>query len=287
MRRILFPVDFSKRSEATAALVHATARRFGAEVHLFHVLSYTPQMYGGMEYVGQAADVVSMETLESWRREREVKLNEFMAGLWADVPVQRAVATGEPAYAIVDQAKEVGADFIMVPTHGYGPFRRMLLGSVTSKVLHDATCPVWTDAHADDPTAWRPENLERVLCAVDLENDDACRKLITQAGDFAKAYGAKVTVFHAMPTAAHHPGIPDLPGDIMSTVRDRLWQSAGGVTEDVQVGGGWPVEALKHYTRVNRPDLLVIGRGKHSGFGHLGSHAYAMIREAPCPVLSF
>jgi hypothetical protein len=34
---------------------------------------------------------------------------------------------------------------ILMPTHGYGPFRQMLLGSVTAKVLHDSKCPVLTE----------------------------------------------------------------------------------------------------------------------------------------------
>ncbi len=37
-----------------------------------------------------------------------------------------------------------------MPTHGYGPFRRFILGSVTAKVLHDADCPVWTGVHLEE-----------------------------------------------------------------------------------------------------------------------------------------
>ena len=38
-----------------------------------------------------------------------------------------------------------------MPTHGFGPLRRFLLGSVAAKVLHDAQCPVWTSVHTDAP----------------------------------------------------------------------------------------------------------------------------------------
>jgi nucleotide-binding universal stress UspA family protein len=288
MRRILFPVDFSQRAANTATLVRAMAGRFSAEVHLLHALSYSPEVYGGMEYVGQAADVISSETLERWRREKEAKLEGFLSALWCGVKVTRAVESGDIATAVVDYARAQQCDLVMMPTHGYGPFRRMLLGSVTSKVLHDAPCAVWTDAHAEDAGAWRPENVERVLCCVDLENEAACVRLIQGAIDFARPFGAKITVFHAMPAAGHRPGYPDLPGDILSTARDRVWELAhrAGIEPVVHVEGGWPVEALKRYAVDNRPDLLVIGRGQHRGLGRLGSHAYAMIREAPCPVLS-
>ena len=54
-----------------------------------------------------------------------------------------------------------------MPTHGYGIFRSMLLGSVTAKVLHDAACPVWTGVHVEE-TPPNSAAFERILCAVDL-----------------------------------------------------------------------------------------------------------------------
>ena len=50
------------------------------------------------------------------------------------------VQEGDPAVNIADYASENGIDLIMMPTHGYGKFRSLLLGSVVSKVLHDADC---------------------------------------------------------------------------------------------------------------------------------------------------
>ena len=41
-----------------------------------------------------------------------------------------------------------------MPTHGYGPFRRFILGSNTAKVLHDADCPVWTGVHVEEIPAF-------------------------------------------------------------------------------------------------------------------------------------
>ena len=48
---------------------------------------------------------------------------------------------GEPAREIVDFAAANQVDLVMMPTHGYGPFRQLLLGSVAAKVLHDAHVP--------------------------------------------------------------------------------------------------------------------------------------------------
>jgi len=290
MRRILFPVDFSARADAAAPMVAAVAKRLGADVQLLHVLQYTPEIFGAMEYVGQAADLLSPATLEKWKAERLAKLQAWAAHGFAGVKVAPTVEVGEVADCTVAAAKASSVDLIMMPTHGYGPFRRMLLGSVTAKVLHDAPCPVWTDAHAEAADAWRPESPEHVLCAVDLEDDAYCVHVIRGAAEFAKVYGAQVTVFHALPGAGLRTGYPPAPGDIVRVATDRLWDLAyrAGATVKVQVEGGWPVEALHRYVSEtpHRPDLVVIGRSRHHGIGRLGSHAYAIIREAPCPVLS-
>ena len=47
-----------------------------------------------------------------------------------------------PPIRIVSYAREHTIDLIMMPTHGYGPFRSLLIGSVTAKVLHDIELPV-------------------------------------------------------------------------------------------------------------------------------------------------
>jgi hypothetical protein len=50
---------------------------------------------------------------------------------------------------IVEFAHNNNITLIAMPTHGYGLFRRFLLGSVTAKVLHDADCPIWTGVHME------------------------------------------------------------------------------------------------------------------------------------------
>ena len=59
-------------------------------------------------------------------------------------------------------------DLIVMPTHGYGPFRRFILGSVTAKVLHDADCPVMTGVHLEEAPPIDTIAFRHVLVAVDL-----------------------------------------------------------------------------------------------------------------------
>lgn len=61
------------------------------------------------------------------------------------------------------------SDVIMMPTHGHGPFRRLTLGSVTARILHSATCPVWTGVHTDQMWSHTGAGRHRFLCAVDAD----------------------------------------------------------------------------------------------------------------------
>src|SRR5262249_40350522 len=88
-------------------------------------------------------------------------------------------------------------DLIMLPTHGYGPFRRFLLGSVTAKVLHDAECPVWTAAHMEDAPIMGHLACRKIICAVDRSADAG--NLMKWAARLACDTGATLRFLHVVP----------------------------------------------------------------------------------------
>src|SRR5258707_110280 len=106
--------------------------------------------------------------------------DKVRAGL-ADVPqdlLHRFVEFGETVEEILRHIRESGTDLVMMPTHGHGAFRRLLVGSITNKLLHDATCPVWTDAHIEEiPIGLRDECTD-VFCGLDLTDKAHDVKLI-------------------------------------------------------------------------------------------------------------
>jgi len=82
-------------------------------------------------------------------------------------------------------------------THGYGPFRRFLLGSVTAKVLHDAACPVWTGPHLEQAPSYRNIGFHRIVCAIDLAQRS--RAVLEWAGRFAREFDAELDIVHVLP----------------------------------------------------------------------------------------
>lgn len=139
--------------------VRAVATRFDAHITLITVV---PPMW---EVASMAVPVmVPVDTHEiecSLKSRLDLALTDELAGL----TVQRVTESGDPALKITQFAHTNGVDLIMMPTHGYGLFRSMLIGSVTAKVLHDARCPVWTATHAEKQQG---RDVPRtILCAID------------------------------------------------------------------------------------------------------------------------
>jgi nucleotide-binding universal stress UspA family protein len=166
--------------------VASMARRYSAKVTLLGVVQ--PFYYAAMGDPG-AAVVVDLEEL---LQDLKIRLDNSLTQEFAGLRVDRVAELGDPAKVITDFAHTQGVDLIMMPTHGYGPFRRLLLGSVTAKVLHDAECPVWTSAHMDEKAAEAPGRdqavCNNILCAVDGTANSVA--LMKWASEFSKDAGA-------------------------------------------------------------------------------------------------
>jgi nucleotide-binding universal stress UspA family protein len=93
-----------------------------------------------------AARLCTLELAWNETRLKEAKdtMAEFVSSHLPRIPVVPCVLSGDAAKIIVEHAHTKGTELIVVGTHGVGGFRRMLLGSITAKVLDDARCPVFT-----------------------------------------------------------------------------------------------------------------------------------------------
>lgn len=138
IRRILVPIDYSPSSTLSLAYARELAATYGARLDLLHVVqdAVLPTAYGV-----EATAVAVPEVLDR-ARQALVDLIDQTPG--ADVPTTHHVFIGNPAYDIVDFAADVGADLIVIATHGLTGIKRLLLGSITEKVVRRAPCPVFT-----------------------------------------------------------------------------------------------------------------------------------------------
>jgi len=290
LSKILFPVEFSPRCQGAARYVEALARRFHSEVILLHVVPAVSIPSGAppvLAYSG-AADLDVEQTAD--RRER---LNQFLAGELEGIAVRRVLRHGDPAERIVVEATREGCGLIVIPTHGYGPFRRFLLGSVTAKVLHDAVCPVWTGPHMEEGEDTKPEPVQfrKLLCAVDQEEDT--RQAARWAARFAAECGASLSLLHVLPITVVRMGAVYFDPEWRTilaretSVWMRQLSTEIGITSEPLVEIGEVPATVGAAARDTGADLLVIGRGRpHGVHGRLRTNSYAILRQAPCPVVA-
>ena len=272
IKRILFPVDFSPRCRGAVAYVEALAGRFDAEVILLHTIE--PNTYN---------TPLTEEPLP-----QAEEFDKFFGTDLKYLRVQRLIESGEVAQTIVSHAASLSGDLIMMPTQGLGTFRRLILGSPTTKVLHDAECPVWTGVHLEDAPPLEAISCRRIVCAVDLQA--ASVLVLDWASHLADEYQAELTLLHVMPESdSYLPQNKREETSARETVRSRLGdlaKSAGAQTM-IRVEPGQPAKAVARVAGEIGADLLVIGRRAVPGAaGRLEATAYAMIRQSPCPVVS-
>lgn len=286
LSKILLPVDFSERSAAAAHYAHALAMPHKSEVIMLHVVRPLDYAMGGAEFAGAVGAEWYATRLEDWRGQ----LDRFQVTEFEGLPVRRVVLEGSPADEIVSLAHQEKCDLIVMPTHGYGPFRRFLIGSVTARVLHDADCPVFTGVHLVDTPA--PERLvvRRILCAVDFGPQSEA--MLRWASSFAEGYGASLHLVHALPSLSSGEA-RYLDEEFQVAVAKQARAQATKLLARMQIQGdvimehGDPARVVHDAAKTVGADIVVIGRHVDAGIlGRLRTHAYAIVRESPVPVVS-
>lgn len=288
IKNIVVPYDFSARCRAAAGHAAVLSRRFNARITMLHVIPFSSFEYSAFEggsYVGAA-----------WPSEADVREKLRLELDQLDIPapqkekVNLEVRKGEPPQQITEVVSGLEAPLVVMPTHGHGPFRRFVLGSVTAKCLHDLECPVLTGVHMDGAPPFSVNCYEQVACAVDLSAHSLAT--LRFSADFAAAWDADLTVIHASNWLA---GVDADEAMLPPTMRKRLMDTAKGEVAslmreaecdaEVRIGFGRPAEFVLRAVNELNIDMLVAGRrsGKGGGFK---SNAYQLIRSVPCPVLS-
>jgi nucleotide-binding universal stress UspA family protein len=136
LKKILVPIDFSSLSKDALPYALLLAGHADAELVLVHIVEKYP-----MESL---LGPVTNELTVPWIKQAEANLEDMASDLikTARVKAKAMVQHGAPFEAICDAAKTVGADMIVLTTHGYTGLRHVWLGSTAERVVRHAPCPV-------------------------------------------------------------------------------------------------------------------------------------------------
>jgi len=205
--------------------------------------------------------------------------------------VTQRFLSGAPWDQIVDVLEADGAfDLVVMGTHGRTGLARVLLGSVTEKVIRHAPCSVLAARPRGESSAFT-----HILCPIDFS--DSSLQAVERAAQIAAPSGAGITLLHIIEiplTVGGEPPMSDLIEDIEKRSVHLLEEWASDlkakvsvpVTTEIQIGSPGP-QTLALLDRDPTYDLVVMGSLGRTGIRRvvLGSVAETVVRHAACPVL--
>jgi nucleotide-binding universal stress UspA family protein len=294
-KHVLCAVDLSELSLRALAYANAIATWYDARLTVLHVVpTFEPMEVraGGLfDPVQIIQPVPREEVLEQLRQTLDT----------AGVPAARAALTaeaGEVVATIVGQCVERHCDLLVMGTHGRSGFDRLLLGSVTEKLLRKSSCPVLTvppHAPKPGPTA---VTVGHILCAVDFS--PASLQAFGFAAGLAHRSKAPLTLLHSIEWLAEEEpretasfSVPEFREELATNAREQL--NALVAPDPVT---GLHVKTVVAFGRAHREilagaseagaDLIIMGaqgRGGHllPAFGSTTNH---VVRASTCPVLT-
>jgi nucleotide-binding universal stress UspA family protein len=147
LKRILIPTDFGDAAETALEYGRALARTFGATLTVVHVTEDVMAASFGIDgYVGTYPGL-QQSVDDNARKQLDALLSEQDR---ADLGGRTVLLTSRsPAFAIVNYARDMSADAIVMGTHGRGTMAHLLMGSVAERVVRTAPCPVLTVKHPE------------------------------------------------------------------------------------------------------------------------------------------
>jgi nucleotide-binding universal stress UspA family protein len=297
LKKILLPVVFTDNSahfRQLACQAAWLARRFNAQIILLHVVTPFSYPYGMLESGHEITARDWEGKVVQWAQK---DLDEVLLPQLEGIAVTRVLLRGDPAGQIVEAARFHNAGLIVMSTRGEGVLYRLLLGSVTAKVLHETSCPIWIGVHSADIQPAEAEtpksdfSVRRILCSRGLNPHN--RHTLARAAEMAAAVDATLTLVHITGSVEFFgPGgyrvSPEWKATLVGIATEEIakLQKDAGTNAEVIIDSGNVPQLLNRAAEHTKADVLIVGH--IPGRSHLGDNGegYGIIRESRIPVLS-
>jgi nucleotide-binding universal stress UspA family protein len=300
IRDILCPIDFSDCSRR--ALDHAVtiAKWHDSRVTLLHVFNILPVV----AYVEGGETLPATPVLCADRDALVTSVQKFAdAEVGSSVPLTCDVAEGDIADTVLSKARTLRSDLIVMGTHGRSGLERVILGSVTNKVLRRSECPVLSvPPRMAEVVPISSTLFTQIVCAVDFS--PCSMHALAYAMSLAQEADAHLTLVHVIETPVVsedlHETIAGGPRSLREYVaaaeRERRQRLEEAVPEavraychvDIVLSTGTPYREILRVAAERVAGLIVCGvhgRGAIDRFV-FGSTTEQLVRHASCAVLS-
>ncbi len=301
IKKIVVGYDFSKESQWAAKTALGLAGKVGADVHAVTALPghvdrevMSAARADSREQTDRDVLYSNEPLLKSVEGRMDGAFGALKAGL--DVDVSCEASAQRPTQAILETADLYEGDLLVVGATGQSALERMLMGSVSSRLVRHSRWPVLV-VKGDKPAP------KRILCAVDFSA--ASRRALGWAGELAQLYGAHVDVLYVklvlprqwmgmyvdpseMPMAESQH-VRDDTDELMERLKAFCdIDDLKGVSWEPRVLSGQPEEVIVEVAKRLDVDLLCMGSVGRSGVEGflLGNTAERVMRELPCSMLA-
>ena len=286
--RILCPTDFSEFSDMAFRYALLLAQHNRAKLFVQHVV----ELWRHPE-----AAFAPAHYYEEFRghllHKGEEELRKFVTSN-ADNGIQpeRVVGQGMAADSILALAEAQKADLIVMGTHGRRGFDRLMVGSVTERVLRKASYPVLA-VHKPSPDFLSsreqqdPVHLNRILFCTDFSENS--ERALSHALSLTGEYGAELTLLHVLSDIPNESSIDEATATAMEQLDNLIppeKPKAGKIRSMVRRGSAYQqIIQLALEARTDMVIMAVRGRGALN-LAVFGSTTYRVIQLGPCPVLA-
>ena len=298
---LLVPTDFSEESRKALSYARALLNHFPGTVHLVYVHD-VDFAYAVPALMSTPPLITTEEVERGYRKDLDKLAKQFDL---PDSTLERHVRTGRAYREISDVASKVGAQLIVIATHGRTGLRRLMLGSTAERVIRHAPCPVLVVRERErefvDPGKGKSGaqvlRISKILVPVDFS--DSSREGLFYAIAFARRFGASLILLHAIqvqpfiPAAGHavHERMP-APGVIERAARLRARKflktvDFGGVNYEMEIQAGAPAQEICRFAENAKVELIITSTHGQTGLAYalIGSTAEHVVRYAHSPVL--
>lgn len=276
---ILLATDFSRISDRAFEYGVKLAARFGATLHLVHVV--TEEMAGD----GEVPDV-RYAALGRLRRDAETELTKLARDAQRSrISIKTAVLDGPLWPALEGYIGHAGVDLIVAGSHGRTGWKRAVLGSGAEEIFRRAKTPVMVVGQETRERAGA-EPMATIVYATDLSPNAA--PAAEYAASLAQEYQAKLVLLHVAPSAElEEQGGLIMAKSYVDMLKSTVPESAATwASVEYEVVPGEADEQVAALARKRDADLIVVGARRAGGVAaRLPSTVHSILVNATCPVL--
>jgi len=289
IKLILCPVDFSEFSIRAYHYAQSLAEHYGAKVVAQHIVELSRYPYA--DYVASTGDYA--EFSRTLRDGGQQRLQAFVKTHSHDaIQPELVVHEGTAPDCILSYAQKHNTDLIVMGTHGRRGYDRVVLGSVTNRVMRKASCPVLAICkQPQESTEGHERNhvhlLRRILFCTDFSKNS--ERALSYALSATDEYDAELTLLHVLEDIRN-------PSKAQAAVATATEQLDELIPQEIRktlkiktaVRVGKPYQQIIKLALETQTDTIVMGvRGRGAvDLAVFGSTTYRVLQLGPCPVLA-